>query len=100
MQATTSSLTISAKWQVADPGASLTWVDCAGTPNASANVVLVTGTGSAVSATLVIPAPSCVYGKHYARLVFVSAGATGGGTGGGDQVSVSYNYRLPPPLLS
>lgn len=99
VQATTSSLTISAKWQVADAG-TLTWVDCAAQPNAPANVVLVTGTGSAVASTLNIPAPVGVYGKRYARLVFVSAGATGGGTGGGDQVSVGYNYRLPSPFTS
>jgi hypothetical protein len=99
-QATTSTLTISGKWQVSGPGTPV-WVDCASQPNAPANVVLVTGTGSAVTTTLCIPAPTSVYGQKFARYVFVSGVTTGGGTGGGDQVTIlGYNYRLPSPFNS
>lgn len=77
--ATTNTLTLTAKWQVSDDGS--TWV------------AQVTGTGSAVSATRVIPAPDSVYGKRRARCVVVSGTGSGGGAGQ-DEANISYNYRL------
>lgn len=96
-KATTNTLTITAKWQVSDGGASPTWEDCAGTPNNAANVALVTGTGVAVTSTIHIPAPSCVYGKRFARIVVVTGVGVGGGAGV-DEYSIAYDYRQPNPL--
>lgn len=100
LQATTSSLALTCQWQIADPANALVWVNCEPQPNSPANVTIVTGTGSAVASTVVVPAPAAVYGARYARLVVLSSGATGGGTAGGDQCSISYRYRLPSPFIS
>ena len=89
--ATTNTLTLTAKWQVSDDGS--TWVDCASSPQNATHVAQVTGTGSAVSATRVIPAPDSVYGKRRARCVVVSGTGSGGGAGQ-DEANISYNYRL------
>lgn len=94
--ATTNTLTVTVKWQASDDGA--TWVDCASSPQNAANVALATGTGSAVTATRIIPAPVGVYGKRYARVVAVSGVGVGGGLGV-DEASMSYNYRLPPQFM-
>jgi hypothetical protein len=91
--ATTSSLALTAVWQASDDAS--TWVDCAAASNCPAPVTIVTGTGSAVSKTQIVPAPPGVYGKRYARITVRTSGATGGGSGGGDTCSISYNFRLP-----
>ncbi len=88
--ATTNTLTITAKWQVSDDNS--TWRDCK-LPNGALNVALVTGTGSAVTDTLCLAAPDCVYGKPYARVRLVSGTGSGGGLAV-DEGSVSYNWRI------
>lgn len=89
-KATVNNLTLTAKWQVSDDNS--TFRDCK-LPNNAANVVMVTGTGSAVTDTLCLEAPACVYGKRYARLIVVSGAASGSGLGS-DEANVSYNYRV------
>jgi hypothetical protein len=92
-KATTSSLTLSAKWQVLDDNGT-TWIDVVESNN-PANVVLVTGTGSAVTATKMISAPLAVIaGCRQARVVVLSAGGTGGGAGT-DECSIAYDFRAP-----
>lgn len=88
--ATTNTLTVTAKWQVSDDGS--TWRD-AKVANNAANVAIATGTGSAVTDTVQIAAPSSVYGSLYARLVCVSGVGVGGGAGV-DEASVYYHYRV------
>jgi hypothetical protein len=88
--ATTDTLTATAKWQVSTDAT--TWRDAKG-PNNPANVAIVTGTGSAVTDTVCIAAPDCVYGKPYARCIVVSGVGVGAGAGV-DEASVSYNWRL------
>ena len=85
-KATTGSLTITPKWQVSQDGTN--WYDAAPANN-PANVVLVT---ASADATVQIEAPDCAYGALYARLVVVTAGATGGDSPD-DEFSVSYSYR-------
>lgn len=87
--ATTNTLTVTAKWQVSDDG--VTYRDCK-VPNSALNVALVTGTGGAVTDTVCIAAPDCVYGKKYARVQLVSGVGVGAGLGQ-DEGSVSYNWR-------
>jgi hypothetical protein len=87
--ATTNTLTITAKWQVSNDGS--TWRDCKPS-NGAVNVALVTGTGAAVTDTVCLAAPDCVYGKKYARVRLVSGVGVGGGLGV-DEGSVSYNWR-------
>lgn len=84
--AATASITYTVKWQVSDDAS--TWVDCV-TMNNAANVTFATGTSAAV--TRCLDAPSCVYGKKYARLALVTGAQT---AGAGDQYSGSYNYRI------
>lgn len=84
--AATASITYTLKWQVSDDNS--TWVDCI-TMNSAANVTLTTGTAAAVSRC--VDAPSCVYGKPYARLALVTGAQT---AGAGDQYAGSYNYRV------
>ena len=85
-QATTSTLTLTPKWQVSADGS--TWRDVK-LPNNAANVVLVTGTGSAVASTVVISAPDAVYAWSYARLSVLTGGTT---ASTGDEYSTSYTY--------
>lgn len=89
-KATTSTLTLTAKWQVSDDGA--TWIDAYGS-NRAANVAIVTGTGSAVTDTIAVTAPEAVYGHRYSRLLVVSGVGVGGGAGV-DEFSISYNFTL------
>jgi hypothetical protein len=90
-QATTSTLTLAAKWQVLIGS---TWTDVVESNN-PANVVLVTGTGSAVSATKVISAPLGVFaGSRSCRCVVVSGVGSGAG-GTTDYATISYDLRAP-----
>lgn len=85
--AATSTLTITGKWQGSNDGS--TWVDCFAS-NFASNVVLTTGTASAVTVNLA--APAGVYGYRYARIYLVTGvgSATTGDLGG-----ATYNYREP-----
>ena len=94
-KATTSTLTLTAKWQVSKDGS--TWVDCYAMNNA-ALVAQVTGTGSAVSATRNLEAPRSVSGMLYARVAVVSGVGVGGGAGT-DECSIEYAYRTISPLV-
>jgi hypothetical protein len=87
-KATTSTLTITAKWQVSDDGS--TWIDAYG-PNRATNVAIVTGTGSAVTDTVNIAAPDGVYSFNYARCIAVSGVGVGAGAPD-DQAAISYFF--------
>ena len=91
-QATTNTLTLTGKWQVSLKGTTAdTWYD-AMTVNDAANVLLVTGTGSAVNSTRFVEAPDSVYGYRFARYVLVTGGTT---ASTGDEYSMSYQYMRP-----
>src|SRR5690606_32570380 len=82
-------ITLTAKWQVSNDGA--TWVDAV-VPQNPANVVLATGTAGADAAvTRAIQAPDVVYGWRYARAAIVN-GAEAGTTS--DTYSIGYCYEL------
>lgn len=87
-KATTSTLTLTGKWQISHDNS--TWIDVVPQNNA-ANVVLVTGTGSAVTATRAFDAPSAVYGSKYIRFVVVSGVGVGAGLGQ-DEFSITYGW--------
>lgn len=87
-KATTNTLTITGKWQTSANGS--TWRDCALSNNA-ANVALVTGTGSAVTATKRVSAPAGALGQRYVRFVVVSGVGVGAGAGT-DEYSIAYSY--------
>lgn len=96
LRVTTNLLTVSAKWQVSSD--STTWIDCAGSPNNPANVVLATGNGVLATTTLMVPASDAVYGHQYARLVLTSGAAAGGGAGV-DEASIGYDCRVSSAVL-
>lgn len=85
--ATTNGFTLSGKWQVSNDDS--TFYDVALANNAAA-VTIVTGTGSAVTATKVYEAPGAVYGWPYVRFAHLTGGAT---AGAGDEHSGSYSFR-------
>lgn len=87
-KATTNTLTITGKWQTSANGS--TWRDC-DVPNNAANVALVTGTGSAVTATKRVSAPAAALGQRYCRFVVVSGVGVGAGAGT-DEYSIAYSY--------
>lgn len=87
-KATTSTLTLTGKWQVSQDG--INWIDCAPQNNA-AFVALVTGTGSAVITTKAVDGPSAPHGAKYARFAVVSGVGVGGGLGV-DECSITYGY--------
>lgn len=84
--AATSTITLTAKWQVSND--KTIWFDVAYAAQNPAAVALATGTAAIV--TKVVPAPDAVYGHAYARCVVVVGVATGGA---GDLYSIGYNYR-------
>ena len=85
----TSTITVSAKWQVSNDGS--TWVDVANGSQNAAAVVIGTGTAGADAAiTRMIPAPDAIYGWRKARIALVNGVATGGAV---DTYSMSYCYR-------
>jgi hypothetical protein len=94
-KATVNTLTITPKWQTSSDGTN--WYDVY-TPNNAALVAMVTGTGSAVSATRQIEAPFGIYGATYARLVVVTGVGSGAGAGS-DEYSIAYSYRKAPPVI-
>jgi hypothetical protein len=89
VDAETSTITISGKWQVSNDGS--TWVDVThGTQNAAA-VVLATGTAGADAAvTRAFEAPSAVYGWRKARFAITNGVVTGNAV---DTYAISYSYR-------
>ena len=85
-QATTNTLTLTPKWQVSADGS--TWLDVKLANNA-ANVTLVTGTGSAVAATIALAMPDACYGWLYSRVSLLTGGTT---ASTGDEYNIGYNY--------
>lgn len=89
VDAETTSLAITARWQVSNDG--VTWVDVANGSQNAAGVALATGTAGADAAvTRCIQAPDAVYGWRKARLALVNTGAAGTTN---DTYTVSYCYR-------
>ncbi len=89
VDAETNTITVAAKWQVSNDGA--TWVDVANGSQNAASVVLATGTaGADALVTRMIPAPESIYGWRKARLALVTGVATGAAT---DTYAISYCYR-------
>lgn len=89
VDAETTSLTMTAKWQVSNDGS--TWVDVANGSQNAAGVALATGTAGADAAvSRAIPAPDAIYGWRKARIALVTGGATGAAV---DTYSLSYSYR-------
>jgi hypothetical protein len=86
-QAKVNLMTLEPQWQVSADAS--TWYD-AKTANNAASVVMTTGTGAAVPATVVVSAPDAVYGWAYARCSVVSRLADA--VDGDDEYNVSYNY--------
>jgi hypothetical protein len=93
-KATVNTLTLTAKWQVSLDGS--TWRDVYG-PNRATNVVIVTGTGSAVTDTIVVQAPEAVYGYPSVRCIVVSGVGSGSGAGS-DEASITYYANIDQSL--
>ncbi len=87
MSAKVNLMTLEPQWQVSNDGT--TWYD-AKTANNAASVVAATGTGSIVTATIVVSAPDAVYGYAYSRCSVVSRLADA--VDSDDNYNVSYNY--------
>lgn len=89
VDAETSTLTMTAQWQVSNDGS--TWVDVANGSQNAAGVALATGTAGADAAvTKAICAPDGIYGWKKARIALVTGGATGTTA---DVYTLSYCYR-------
>lgn len=87
--AETSTLTITAKWQVSNDGT--TWADFSNGSQNAAGVALATGTAGADPAvSKAIPAPDAIYGWKKARIALVTGGTTGAAA---DTWTLSYCYR-------
>jgi hypothetical protein len=85
--AQTTSLTLSALWEISDDG--VNWRQARGLSNATP-VAVATGTaGADVAVTRSIDAPLAVYGVRWARCSVLLGGANGAA---GDQAAVSYDY--------
>jgi hypothetical protein len=91
--AQTTSITLSALWEVSRDGT--TWVQARGATNATP-VAIGTGTGGVDTAvTRQVDAPAAVYSHRYARCSVLTGGASGSA---GDQASVSYDFIQDPGL--
>lgn len=89
VDAETSTLTMTAKWQGSNDTS--TWFDIANAPQNVAATALATGTGGAdASVVKVIPAPPAVEGFRYARCSIVIGVVTGATV---DTYSIAYNYN-------
>jgi hypothetical protein len=84
--ASTSTLSITANWQVSTDGT--TYYDCVAM-NSQANVALITGTGTSATVNKAIDAPN-VTGWRYARIKAANTGANADAAT--DGVTVSYKY--------
>jgi len=90
VDAETDTITISAIWQISDDGS--TWKDVK-PENHAATVVLATGTGGADAAvTVVLNAPSGVYGARFVRAAVRNLVVTGAAV---DTYSITYRYAKP-----
>lgn len=89
--AATSTLTVTAKWQVSLDAS--TWIDVANGPQNAASVVFATGTSAIVTKT--IDAPGGVYAWPFSRVALVTGVATGAA---GDLYSVGYRARTSASL--
>ena len=87
ISALTNTLTISGYWQVSNDDS--TYIKVVPTNNA-ATVVFATGTGSAVTADVVVPLPAECFGWKYARFQCISGVATGGNAA--DSYAVTYRW--------
>lgn len=91
VDAETSTLTLSALWQVSVDGS--TWMTVANGPQNAASVALATGTAGADAAvTRVIPAPDAVYSFKHARCAVTNGVQTGTTS---DTYSIKYHYLKP-----
>jgi hypothetical protein len=87
--AETSTMTLTAAWQVSNDGS--TWLDVTHASQNPAGVALATGTGGAdVAVTKVVEAPSTVYGYKFARARVAVGVATGASS---DTYTIAYSYR-------
>lgn len=86
-QAKVNTMTVEPQWEVSADAS--TWYDAKSSNNA-ASVVVVTGTGAAVSDTVVVSAPDAVYAWPYARCSAVSRVANA--VDGDDEYNVGYYY--------
>ncbi len=92
VDAETTSLTFTGKWQVSNDGS--TWVDVANGSQNAAGVVLATGTGGADAAVAkAYPAPESAYGWRKARFALTNAGAAGTTS---DTYTIAYCFRAGP----
>jgi hypothetical protein len=90
VDAETSTLTLTAKFQVSDDNS--TWYDLAGDAQNPANVLLATGTGGADAAVdRVLPVPTAALGWKYVRAAVVNGVATGGAA---DTYAFTFKYRF------
>ena len=88
--AETSTLTLTAKFQVSDDNS--TWYDVAGDAQNPANVAQAAGTGGADTVvSRVIPVPAGVLGYNYVRAAIVNGVATGAV---GDTYAFTWKYRF------
>lgn len=91
VDAETSTLTLSAVWQVSVDNS--TWLTVANGPQNAAAVALATGTaGADADVTKVLQAPDCVYSFTYARCAVTNGAQTGAAA---DTYSVKYHYMKP-----
>jgi hypothetical protein len=86
LTAATSTITISAKWQVSKDGS--TWEDVTNGSQNAASVVLTTGTAAQVTKN--VPAPDAIFGWQYTRIALVTGVVTGAA---GDLYTIGYSYR-------
>jgi hypothetical protein len=90
VDAETSTITLTAKFQVSDDNA--TWYDLAGDAQNPANVLLATGTGGADAAVdRVLPVPSQALGWKYVRAAVVNGVAQGAAV---DTYAFTFKYRF------
>lgn len=89
VDAETSTLTITGKFQVSDDNS--TWYDLAGDAQNPANVALATGTAGADAAVnMVLPVPDAALGWKYVRPAVVVGATTGAST---DTYAMTFHFR-------
>ncbi len=87
-----SSLTYTAKWQVATLAAPSTWLDVSDQNNA-ARTAFATGGGTDVASSFTCAAPACVFAYPHVRVVVLTGGSATG-VAGHDNFDASYSYML------
>lgn len=91
---TTNTLTLTAKWQGKNKAGN--WIDIANGPQNAAAVAFQTGTGSGVTATRAIAAPSGGVAYAQMRLVITSGVGVGGGAAVDEITAIDGYWRKPP----